>query len=60
VCLAELQRHCRERGLAGFKLPRAAWASPAALPTNSSGKVVKAQARDILMAALAASPLSKL
>lgn len=41
VGLEALVRHCRDQGLAGFKLPRRLIWLPEALPRNSMGKVDK-------------------
>lgn len=49
VTLTQLQAHCRGRGLAGFKLPRAAAATEcrAPLPANAMGKVLKEAVRNV-------------
>ena len=51
VTLVELQRHCREVGLSGFKVPRLA-VPLQQLPVNSTGKVVKALVKDAVGDAL--------
>jgi non-ribosomal peptide synthetase component E (peptide arylation enzyme) len=48
LSLAALQEHCRNAGLAGFKLPRRAAAVPE-LPRNTGGKVVKPAVRELLL-----------
>jgi acyl-CoA synthetase (AMP-forming)/AMP-acid ligase II len=44
---AELQMHCRQEGMAGFKLPRTI-INMSALPLNATGKVVKARLKEQL------------
>jgi non-ribosomal peptide synthetase component E (peptide arylation enzyme) len=56
VTLTELQQHCRTAGLASFKLPRLV-AALQDLPRNSSGKVLKAGVRELLLASQPRSAL---
>lgn len=60
--LSALQAWCRQAGLAGYKLPRAAAALPAGgvLPLNASGKIIKTAVREQLAALLQHGPKSRL
>jgi acyl-CoA synthetase (AMP-forming)/AMP-acid ligase II len=51
VTLEQLQQHCRQAGLSGFKVPRLA-VRLQQLPVNSTGKVVKGLVRQVLAAEL--------
>jgi non-ribosomal peptide synthetase component E (peptide arylation enzyme) len=44
-----LRAHCREKGLAGYKLPQLLAAQHVPLPTNSNGKILKRDVQALLL-----------
>jgi acyl-activating enzyme 14 len=56
ISAADLAEHCRAAGLSGYKVPRAVAVAPG-LPLNSSGKVVRSMARDMVMLQLGMAPV---
>ncbi len=49
-----VRQHCRQQGLTSFRLPRFVFGQHAALLVNSSGKVLKHQVREQLLALMRA------
>ena len=50
-----VRQHCRQQDLTSFRLPRIVFGQHAALPLNSSGKVLKHKVREQLLALMRAN-----